>query len=571
VQIVELPGLPEKGDVSDWIAGGGTKAELERLAKASPPWTPTPEPWPGIVPFDRFDLPGFPTDALPVALRNWVESESRATQTPPDLAGTLALAVVAATIARRVEVEPRPGWREPVNLYVTILLEPGNRKSAVFTDATSPLQEIEEELIEAERPGLARQQSERRQDEARLKKLERTAGEKNDAAARSEAATLAGELAQRPEAVLPRLIVDDATSEKLGIMLAEQGGRLASMSAEGGVFDLMAGRYSKNGLPQLEVYLKGHSGDDLRTDRVGRKSVSVKRPALTCAYTMQLQVIRGLTNKEAFRGRGVLARYLYAAPQSWIGHREIAPKPVSKETSDTYRRAIRSLHHNFGNIGSASDQFVLRLTPEAAARFEEWEREIEAMLADGGQMELMRDWGGKLAGATLRIAAVLHCVEHGRKEHITEQTIAAAIKIAGYFVPHAEAVLSMMEAKDASVVEDAHYVLRWIRRHDRREFTKSEAQHHGKRRFPQADDIDPALEELKRRGHIRLRPTGESGRGRPPSPTYEVNPVIFDNSNPEKRSQYSRNSAEPPDDGISGNIGSAPQTSENTNRVQVTL
>lgn len=82
--------------------------------------------------------------------------------------------------------------------------------------------------------------------------------------------------------MLPRLIVDDATAEKLGIMLAEQGSRIASMSPEGGVFDLMAGLYSKNGIPQFDVYLKGHSGDDLVTDRVSRKSLRVEQPALTC-------------------------------------------------------------------------------------------------------------------------------------------------------------------------------------------------------------------------------------------------------------------------------------------------
>ncbi len=41
VRIVELPGLPDKGDVSDWIAAGGTSAELKRLAEAAPGWTPT--------------------------------------------------------------------------------------------------------------------------------------------------------------------------------------------------------------------------------------------------------------------------------------------------------------------------------------------------------------------------------------------------------------------------------------------------------------------------------------------------------------------------------------------------
>ena len=66
------------------------------------------------------------------------------------------------SIARRVVVEPRPGFIEPVNLFVAVLLEPGNRKSAVFTDVVRPLREIEVELIEAARPEVARAESERR-------------------------------------------------------------------------------------------------------------------------------------------------------------------------------------------------------------------------------------------------------------------------------------------------------------------------------------------------------------------------------------------------------------------------
>jgi putative DNA primase/helicase len=40
-RIVTLPGLPEKGDLCDWLAGGGTKDTLKALAKAAPVWRPT--------------------------------------------------------------------------------------------------------------------------------------------------------------------------------------------------------------------------------------------------------------------------------------------------------------------------------------------------------------------------------------------------------------------------------------------------------------------------------------------------------------------------------------------------
>lgn len=54
VRVVILPGLPEKGDVSDWLTAGGTEADLRKLVRATPSWEPgssapeTPAECPGI-------------------------------------------------------------------------------------------------------------------------------------------------------------------------------------------------------------------------------------------------------------------------------------------------------------------------------------------------------------------------------------------------------------------------------------------------------------------------------------------------------------------------------------------
>jgi hypothetical protein len=40
VKVVELPGLPDKGDVFDWLTAGGTREELLSLAEAAPEWEP---------------------------------------------------------------------------------------------------------------------------------------------------------------------------------------------------------------------------------------------------------------------------------------------------------------------------------------------------------------------------------------------------------------------------------------------------------------------------------------------------------------------------------------------------
>ena len=40
IRILELPNLPEKGDVVDWHAAGGTAEEFARLVAAAPDYVP---------------------------------------------------------------------------------------------------------------------------------------------------------------------------------------------------------------------------------------------------------------------------------------------------------------------------------------------------------------------------------------------------------------------------------------------------------------------------------------------------------------------------------------------------
>jgi hypothetical protein len=54
-------------------------------------------------------VPAFPIEVLPGWLGEYVSAVATATQTPPDLAGMLAPAVLATVAAGAIEVQPRPG------------------------------------------------------------------------------------------------------------------------------------------------------------------------------------------------------------------------------------------------------------------------------------------------------------------------------------------------------------------------------------------------------------------------------------------------------------------------------
>ena len=76
---------------------------------------------------------------------------------------------------------------------------------------------------------------------------------------------------------LPRLLADDATPEAIATLAAGQGGRLTIAAAEGGIFDIFAGRYT-GGVKNLDVLLRGHAGDSYRVDRKGREPEHIEEP-----------------------------------------------------------------------------------------------------------------------------------------------------------------------------------------------------------------------------------------------------------------------------------------------------
>jgi len=147
------------------------------------------------------------------------------------------------------------------------------------------------------------------------------------------------------------------------------------------------------------VFLKGHAGDPLRTDRVNRTREAIDHPALSCALAVQPDVIAGLAERASLRGRGFLARWLYALPDSKVGQRKTAPLPVPGAVAQDYRQGRLWL---WGLSPSAvQGQEAGRDVPFTAGADEalrELERRLEPQLAEGEPLSYLAGWGGKLAG-----------------------------------------------------------------------------------------------------------------------------------------------------------------------------
>jgi replicative DNA helicase len=491
--------------------------------------------WELPVPFGAIgEVSAFPVEVLPGWLGEYVAGVATATQTPPDLAGMLALAVLATVAAGAVEVEPRSGWREPLCLFVAVGMDAGTRKSSVFSAMTRPVADFEREQAAAALPGITETAVLRRIADQAAATAEAAAGKAPAGKleeARAEAIARAAEAASLVVPPLPRWLVDDATPEALAGLLATYG-RIALLSPEGDVFDQMAGRYNQSSGPNLGVYLKGHAGDLLKVDRRGRPPEYLERPCLTIGLAVQPEVLRGLASRPGFGGRGLLARFLYSLPPSLVGHRQPGTPPVPLEVADRYALELQALAASLNAPAGEGGPAVLTLDAEAGELLLAFERDLEPRLAAGsGDLDHLAGWAAKLAGATCRIAGLLHLASHlrdGWAQPINADTFAATARLAVYLIQHARAVFDLMGADPR--VDDARWLLDWMTRTSRTQFSRRDAHQATPRgRFPKATDLEPALRLLEEHGYLRRLdpepPRDLHGRGRPASPRFLVNPL----------------------------------------------
>ncbi|MCP4004049.1 MAG: DUF3987 domain-containing protein, partial [bacterium] len=525
--------------------------------------------WGQPIPFRTADLPEFPVGSLPPFLSAFVGAEALATQTPTALPGCLVLAACAVCVGGRFRVEVRRGWQEPTNLFVVVVLDSGNRKSAVVADVTRPILLHEKSECERLEPEILEAETRRRVLQKRTREAEKNAskakvGEREQL--EQEAIYAANELAQVHVPPRPRLFADDVTPEKLGELICDHDGRFAVLSPEGGIFDLLAGRYSASNAPNFDVFLKGHAGDPLRVDRIGRPSNRVDQPCLTVGLTVQNDVLRGLASKPGFRGRGLLARFLYTIPESPLGRRTVDAPPMPDRVREAFHRALTTMLE----MPLATDErgrptsHVLQFDEPAAKRFKAFEERIEPQLAPFGELGMITDWGSKLAGATARLCGIIHVAKHGydvapaHTRRIDVDTVACAIAIGEYFLAHAKAAFAEMGADPE--VENARHVLAWVSRHDKMTFNEREAFQGTKGRFKKMPELRTALRLLVEHEYLRELPREDrKGPGRPKSSTYEVNPNIENTENIEERNQKCvSDSLSSPDDSPGSQSTAAP-------------
>jgi replicative DNA helicase len=514
--------LHHSGNMSDAaraareMRDGSTGWTVPTAKKVDEPTSPPrEEEWPEPIPLiGQRECPPFPVHVLP----DWMADQARQVavemQYPPDLPAQLAITAVSLCISRRVSVQVDGPWVEGTNIYTVTAMNASAGKSPAVKHMFGPINDFEVDLIEA----AAKEIDDRELERKLIEKDIADALKRND---KTQAGTFTDELRSKPPIAKPRLIAEDITPEKLAMVMAEQGGRLALVSTEGGVFQIMAGRYSE--ASNLDIFLQAWSGDNITQDRVGRESLIIRDARLSVALTVQPIVLTQIGDNGEFKGRGLLARFMYAIPPSTVGTRDRRRRSTwDQAIADRYADRLRSLARRFIKDDCLP---VLRLSDAAYEVFTDWQQGHEARMGYNGDLEHLAEWVSKMHSTVCRLAGVIHMAERDDRveemtgpllSEITEETMLRAIVVGDYWVAHARIAGDMWGADPE--VDKALRLLRWAqkRRADEGDvFTIRDAMRGLRKQFPKAEAAIPALQILTESGWVRAdMPISEWGRGR---------------------------------------------------------
>jgi hypothetical protein len=525
VRVVELPGLPEAGDIVEWIDAHGDAAEPDRMRAEIEDLVRAVEPeGAGRTPdADQFRL--FPVDALPEPVRGFVVAGARAIGCDPSFLALPLLVALAAAIGNTRRLQLKRGWSAPAILWGAIVGESGTAKTPAFKLVLRPARE-------RQRKALDRHNEAMKQYEADLARWEK------DMAAWKRDRSATNDPPRKPDPPpAERYVVSDTTVEALApILLANPRGLMLArdeLAGWFGSFDRYAGK-GKAGADSAN-WLSMFNAENIIVDRKTGipRTIHVPQAAVCVTGGIQPGILRRALGEE-HRESGMAARLLVTCPprkaKRWT-EADIDPK-AEAELARLFDR-LYELQPTEGDDGEARP-VLARLDPEAKAA---WIAYYNAHAEEQADLtgDLSAAWS-KLEEYAPRLALVVHFVRWAvsdpnlsKPEIVDAASMEAGITLAKWFKGEARRVYAMLCESDAE--QDQRRLVEWIE-HKGGSITAREVQQ-GCRWLKQPGEAEAALNELHKAGRGTWEPSPPGQRGQP-TRRFRLSTVYGNRTSPEE-------------------------------------
>jgi DNA primase len=397
VRIVELPGLPAKGDVTDWREAGGTFEQFRDLTEAAAPmdaavlaelrerWRMTDQPhaqaadeWPepSTIQSELPPVREFSEDLLPNSFRSLVSDVAERMQVPMDYPAVVMVLCLAGAVNRRAVIQPKANdtaWVIVPNLWGGIIAPPGFMKSPVIQAATRPLNQIQTEWRLEHEAALEDHAAAKEEYELRC------AAWREEYKRHAKKGTAPPDRPQHKpeEPKLRRLIVNDATFEALHQTMNENPAGILVIRDELTGWWSQLDRAGREG--ERAFCLQAWNGDTGHTiDRIGRGTIHVEACCMSMLGGIQPGRLRSYlvdALEDGPSNDGLIQRFqLLVWPDTapdWNYVDRVPDAASEQQAAQVFRRLVEI---------DAENPARFRFAADAQQLFIEWYTELEAKI-----------------------------------------------------------------------------------------------------------------------------------------------------------------------------------------------
>ncbi|MCZ2203318.1 YfjI family protein [Bartonella sp. A05] len=482
--------------------------------------------WGKIQPIKMRLLPvqAFCPEMLPPVLCDCVYDISERQQSPVDFVAVSALCGVAAIIGNTVRVAPKQqdDWTIVPNLWGAIIGRPSAMKSPAMNSALEPIYTLQNDQYKN-----WEQQKEQDEIDAVLSDMDRKKRQKEASKAfkdgnREDARRILADIdhGDQHEASIPRLIVNDATVEKLGELFNENPRGLLLIRDE------LSGFLSKMERDEYQsdraFYLEAFDGDKpFIYDRIGRGTIHIKNSTLSIIGGIQPSRIIPLI-QSALSGKsddGLIQRFQMIVwpdePKDW----QWVDRHPNQEARIAYETIFRSFHDN--PFGSSEHPLIMRFSAEAQELFCEWMEKIHREIRNGKNSTSLESYILKMPKTVATLALICELVTGGRSE-INKDTLIMALGWSEYLLSHAKRLYAagyILAEEGAKLIVKRRADLPPI-------FTLRDIHQRGWANLTEHEAVWQAIKLLCDTNRIREISIANSYTGRRPSARYEWNPAL---------------------------------------------
>ncbi|PLS84864.1 MAG: hypothetical protein CYG60_15595 [Actinobacteria bacterium] len=403
VKVVELPGLGEKEDLTDWLDAGHTAEEFFAAVEETEIYAQEKEqPWPEPIAVEVKlpDVMAFDPSLLSAPLRGWVGDVSeRMDNAPPDFAATATVVVIAALIGRKVGIRPKrhDDWTVIPNLWGGLAGPPSSMKTPALEQVIKPVKRLAAEAQEAHQEALKAHgldvmvaEAERT---ALKKKLEATAKKvASGGASRGNLEEVRQEIEDLEEPETPRerrYMTNDATIEKIAEILRDNPDGILYYRDElmGWLRSLdKAGREADRAF-----YLEAWNGNgSFSVDRIGRGSLHVPAVCISVLGGIQPGPLSTYVNDalgEAEKADGLLQRFQILVYPDLRGYDPVDRWPdieAKNRAYDVFKGVVSLDTKAFGAVAEEEGEVpYVRFDATAQEVFDAWRAGFEPRFRGG--------------------------------------------------------------------------------------------------------------------------------------------------------------------------------------------